>query len=162
MGISRGVYESTKGYIITRKGEDIEFSLRIIEQGFKVGLIPKAFVYHKRRTSLRQFFKQLHFFGQARVNISRYFPKEIKMVHFFPLFFFLGLLAIPILYFVSPPLFRLASVGYATYFLLILIDATVKNRNLWVGVLSVITSLVQLCAYGIGLAQEGLIKLTKG
>jgi len=35
MGISREVYEKTGGYRITRMGEDIEFSLRIIENDFK-------------------------------------------------------------------------------------------------------------------------------
>ena len=60
MGISREVYENTGGYIITRMGEDIEFSIRIINNGFKVDLITNAFVYHKRRTSIIQFYKQLH------------------------------------------------------------------------------------------------------
>ena len=89
MGISRHVYEKTGGYKITRMGEDIEFSIRIIENDFKVGLIQNAYVYHKRRTSLLQFYKQLHFFGRARINVSRFYPKEIKLAHMFPLAFLL-------------------------------------------------------------------------
>src|SRR5699024_721596 len=76
MGITREVYDKTGGYRITRMGEDIEFSIRIIKSGFKTGLIENAFVYHKRRTSLKQFFKQLFFFGRARINISRFYPSE--------------------------------------------------------------------------------------
>ena len=45
----------------------------IIENGFKTRLIEDAFVYHKRRTDFKQFFKQLHFFGTARINIFRFF-----------------------------------------------------------------------------------------
>ena len=89
MGISRKVWEATKGFKITRMGEDIEFSIRCISQGFTSGLLPKAFIYHKRRTSFSQFYKQLHFFGRARINISRFYPKELKWVHFLPLAYFL-------------------------------------------------------------------------
>src|SRR5690625_3038507 len=58
MGISRRTYEKTGGYRITRMGEDIEFSIRIIEAGFTTTLIEDAFVYHKRRTNLVHFFKR--------------------------------------------------------------------------------------------------------
>ncbi|MBC7450397.1 MAG: glycosyltransferase, partial [Cytophagales bacterium] len=84
MGISRPVWEKTLGYIITRMGEDIEFSIRMISLGFKVGLIEDAYVYHKRRTNFKQFFRQVHFFGTARINIFRFAPNELKAVHFFP------------------------------------------------------------------------------
>jgi glycosyltransferase involved in cell wall biosynthesis len=62
MGLSRKVWETVGGFAITRMGEDIEFSIRIEKAGFKVGFIPNAFVYHKRRTNFKQFYKQLHFF----------------------------------------------------------------------------------------------------
>jgi len=65
MGLSREVYEKVGGFILTRLGEDIEYSIRIHESGFKIGLIPAAKVYHKRRTSFTQFYKQLHFFWQG-------------------------------------------------------------------------------------------------
>ena len=70
MGISKEVFDKTRGYKLTRMGEDIEFSIRIINSGFKTALIEKAHVYHKRRSSLSQFYKQLHFFGRARVNVN--------------------------------------------------------------------------------------------
>ena len=88
---SREVYEKVGGFILTRLGEDIEYSIRIHENGFKIGLIPDAKVYHKRRTSFKQFYKQLHFFGRARINIYKHFPAELKAVHFFPAIFTLGL-----------------------------------------------------------------------
>eukprot|EP01136_Pigoraptor_vietnamica_P039726 Opistho-1_new@10829 len=91
MGVSREVWEKVGGFILTRLGEDIEYSIRIHESGFKIGLIPAAKVYHKRRTSFAQFYKQLHFFGRARINIYKHFPKELKLVHFFPAAFTVGL-----------------------------------------------------------------------
>lgn len=158
MGISKEVFEKTGGYKITRMGEDIEFSLRIIEHGFITGLIPDAYVYHKRRTSLKAFFKQLHFFGRARINISRFFPDEVKLVHLLPSFFTLGLLIFISLPFWSLTLFKVGAGVFIVFALLIGIDSTLKNKNPLVGVLSILTSIIQLTAYGIGFMSEGLIK----
>jgi GT2 family glycosyltransferase len=154
MGISREVYDKTGGYIITRMGEDIEFSIRIIKAGFKVGLIEDAFVYHKRRTTLGQFYKQLHFFGRARINISRFYADEIKLVHFFPLFFLAGWFILIITWFVYKPLFILGLSVVTIYYWLIFMDSTIKNRSLPVGVLSVVAATVQLSAYAIGMVAE--------
>jgi glycosyltransferase involved in cell wall biosynthesis len=130
MGTSRKVYETVGGYIITRMGEDIEYSIRIIKNGFDVGLISNAFVYHKRRTNLRQFYKQLHFFGRARINIGRFFPKEIKLVHFFPAFFFLSLVSLPLWYFIYEPVFWLGAGIFAFYYLILFFDALRATRSL--------------------------------
>ena len=159
MGISRKVYEATGGFKITRMGEDIEFSIRCISLGFKSGLIPKAFIYHKRRTDFRQFYNQLHFFGRARINISRFFPKELKAVHFFPFLFFsyyvltgIALLAIPIYGLV------LLS-GIVAYSILIFLAALFSTKNIGIAFLSIFAANIQLFAYGKGFAEEGLRKL---
>src|SRR5699024_8113150 len=102
MGIARKVYEKTCGYRITRMGEDIEFSIPIIEGGCSTARIEDAFVYHKRRTNLVQFFKQLHLFGRARINISRFYPDEIKLVRLRPALFSIGLL-----FFITLPLWNI-------------------------------------------------------
>ena len=154
MGISREVYNKTGGYIITRMGEDIEFSIRIIKAGFKVGLIEDAFVYHKRRTTLGQFYKQLHFFGRARINISRFYADELKPVHFFPLFFLTGWLVLVVSWFVYKPLFIVGLSVATIYYWLIFMDSTIKNRSLPVGVLSIVAATVQLSAYAIGMVEE--------
>ncbi len=155
MGISRQVWENTGGYVITRMGEDIEFSIRIIEKGFKTGLIEEAYVYHKRRTSFGQFFKQLHFFGRARINIQRFFPKELRLVHAFPAIFTIACLLLPVLYFLAAPLYYLTLTGLLLYISLIFFDASLKNKSLYIGLLSVIAVFVQLFGYGIGFITEG-------
>jgi glycosyltransferase involved in cell wall biosynthesis len=161
MGLSREVYQKVGGFTITRMGEDIEYSIRIIRQGFRTGLIPDAFVYHKRRTSFRQFFRQLHFFGRARINISRFFPEELKLVHCFPALFFLGCVSVLPLAFISRPLFLFALFFLILYSLLIFFHATAKNQDLKVGLLSVGAVYVQLFGYGIGFLTEGWRKIRK-
>lgn len=153
-GISRKVYEKVGGYIITRMGEDIEFSIRIIENGFKVGLIPEAFIYHKRRTDFKQFFKQLHFFGRARINISRFFPKELKLVHWFPALFTIYLVSIPLLLLLIPILGKIAFGFLVLFLLLLFIDGSIKNKSLKIGLLGVVAGITQLTGYGIGFLSE--------
>ena len=154
MGISQEVFERTQGYKITRKGEDIEFSLRIIESGFKTGLIPEAYVYHKRRTNLKQFYKQLHFFGRARINVRKFYPSELKLVHLLPLYFVLGLFGWIFSYFVFYDAFLLGSLLLSVFSLLILVDSALKYRSWSVGLLSIATSFTQLFAYGMGMIRE--------
>lgn len=151
MGISRKVYQATGGFIITRLGEDIEFSIRLQQMGFKAALIPDAIVYHKRRTSLPQFYNQLHFFGRARINIFTFFPKTLKPVHFFPALFtlFLGFIVLAFI-FRWYDLFNISASVLLLYALAILIDAAIATKSIFIAYLSMVASFIQLVAYGIG------------
>jgi GT2 family glycosyltransferase len=154
MGISREVYEKVGGFILTRLGEDIEYSIRIHENGFKIGLIPAAKVYHKRRTSFTQFYKQLHFFGRARINIYKHFPSELKLVHFFPAVFTLGLGFVIVCNIFYRPLAYVSNFLVLLYFLLIFFHAWQLNKSIKIAFLSVIASFIQLTAYGLGFIQD--------
>lgn len=159
MGLSREVWQKTGGFQISRMGEDIIFSIRALELGFKATLIPAAFIYHKRRTNFAAFFRQLRFFGRARINISRFYPKDLKLVHTFPFLFMLGCCAVPFSYWVHPYLFYAGVVFLVLFKSMILVDATRQSGSLKVGFLSVIAAFVQLFGYGIGFAQEGWTRL---
>lgn len=154
MGVSREVYKKVGGFIITRLGEDIEYSIRIQQNGFKIGLIPAAKVYHKRRTSFLQFYKQLHFFGRARINIYKHFPNELKAVHFFPAMFALGVAFTLVCNFLYVPLAYVCNFLFILYFLLIFFHALQVNKSIKIAFLSVIASFIQLMAYGLGFMQD--------
>ena len=154
MGISREVWEKSGGFILTRLGEDIEFSIRIHSLGFKIGLIPDAIVYHKRRTDFSQFYKQLHFFGRARINIYKHFPSELKVVHFFPALFTLFLATALILNLAGSALAGLTNFLLAVYILLLFFHSWSKNTSAKVAFLSIIAAFVQLTAYGLGFMQD--------
>lgn len=156
MGISREIYEATGGYKITRMGEDLEFSIRIQKAGFKTEFIEEAFVYHKRRTNFIQFYKQLFFFGRARINIWRFHPKELKPIHFIPAVFTTGffyslvgsLFSLPL----AVPLFFL----YISFMLILFLDAYRTENNIKVALLSSVAGIIQLIAYGLGFLKESL------
>lgn len=154
MGLSRKVWEKVGGFIITRLGEDIEYSIRIHQAGFIIGLIPNAKVYHKRRTSFKAFWKQLHFFGRARINITKFFPETLKLVHFFPALFTLGLFFALIANAFGWQIAQICNILIIIYFVLIFFDAWNENKSIKVAILSIFTSLIQLTAYGFGFMQD--------
>lgn len=164
MGVSRKVWEQIGGFKLTRLGEDIEYSIRIQASGFKIGLIPDAVVYHKRRTDFRQFYKQLHFFGRARINIYKHFPGELKLVHFFPAFFVCFVVILLLVHVIwmlgvndNIVVGKIARIGegiLGLYTLLIFVHSLVKTHQLRIAMLSVAASYVQLTAYGLGFMQD--------
>lgn len=153
MGITKEVFKKTGGFPSIRfayakaAGEDLDLSIQILKMGFRTALIPEAFVYHKRRTSLKQFIRQVYNFGIARVTISKRHPKSLKVLHFVPAIFTLGtliLLALALIlsfWFITP---------IAIYLVIIFIDSWQKNNSFEVAYLSLNTSLIQLFAYGFG------------
>ncbi|MEA5063428.1 MAG: glycosyltransferase family 2 protein, partial [Petrimonas sp.] len=134
------------GYGKMRFGEDIDFSLRLLEAGFETALIPEAYVYHKRRSTFRQFFKQVYNSGIARINLYLAHPDSLKLVHFLPSFFVSVMILSVLLSFFFPIILFLP----VLYSLLVLIDSTVKNRSLKVGFYSIAAAWTQLFGYGTG------------
>lgn len=154
MGISRNVFTQTGGFKLDRFAEDIEFSIRMRTMGFKVGLIPEAFVYHKRRTTFRQFYHQVSNFGKGRIQIGRVHPGAVKLAHWFPALFLLGTGALLVLPLISLAFFRIALGLFVVYLLAIFIDSLRQGKDLTVAFLSVPAALLQLWGYGIGFLKE--------
>ena len=90
MGFSKEVLAKTGGFSTMRFGEDIDMTLRILENGFQSQLIKEAFVYHKRRTDFRKFFRQVFNSGCARINLYMRHKNSLKLVHFLPACFLSG------------------------------------------------------------------------
>jgi len=156
MGVSREVVEQTGGFKFDRFAEDIEFSIRMKNAGFKTGLIPDAYVYHKRRTSLRQFYQQVFNFGRGRVMVGRVHPGIVKLTHWFPSVFTLGMGLIPLLLLIDSRLSIALLTGYFLYFLAIAADSLRLTRSVEVSLLSIPSAFVQMVGYGIGFLKEKL------
>ena len=176
MGIRREVYQQLGGFSKMRFGEDIDFSYRIIEAGYKTALLPDAWVWHKRRTDFRKFFRQVFNSGIARINLEKRHPGTMKLVHMLPMVFTVGVLLLSLIALValvfaligllsaSKPgcnmglvvtyiglvVAALALSPLLLYAIIICIDSTRKNHSLRVGLLSVPAAFVQLMGYGLG------------
>ena len=133
MGFSREVYERTKGFKLPYFGEDLELSRRITSLGFTSGLVPEAYVYHKRKNSFGDFFKQMFFFGRARINVYKIFPDTLKIAHFFPAFFvfYSTLAAMAIM--MNVKLGLMLWLPLLLYLFIIFLGASTRHRSLKIG-----------------------------
>ncbi|HJA85011.1 MAG TPA: glycosyltransferase [Candidatus Bacteroides avicola] len=146
MGVRREVYHALGGFSAMRFGEDIDFSIRIFGGGYRCRLFPEAWVWHKRRTDFRKFFRQVHNSGIARINLYKKYPDSLKLVHLLPGLFTLGTALLLLGTLVCP----YAPLPLLLYALLVCLDAAVQNRSLHIGVLAVAAAYVQLIGYGTG------------
>lgn len=146
MGVRRTAYQALGGFSSMRFGEDIDFSYRLIENGYKSRLFPEAWVWHKRRTDLRKFFRQVYNSGIARINLEKRHPGTMKPVHLLPMLFTLGVLLLLLL----SPWCLWTLTPLLAYALIICIHSSVVNKSLRVGLLSVPAAFTQLMGYGLG------------
>ena len=166
MGVRRDVYLQLGGFSKMRFGEDIDFSYRIVEAGHQPRLFPEAWVWHKRRTDFRKFFRQVYNSGIARINLEKRHPGTMKLVHLLPTVFTVGVIALILISAVGRALMHYVDrdqfywmcfapwIPIILYSLLICIDSTVKNKSLKVGLLSVPAAFVQLMGYGLGFIES--------
>lgn len=162
MGIKREVYEQLGGFSKMRFGEDIDFSYRIVEAGNRCRLFPTAWVWHKRRTDLRKFFRQVYNSGIARINLEKRHPGTMKLVHMLPMVFTVGvitLIAISmagrlLMHYDDPHkwywLCAAPWLPLLMYSLLIFIDSSIQNKSPRIGFISIAAAFVQLMGYGFG------------
>ena len=180
MGIRREVYLQLNGFSKMRFGEDIDFSYRIVEAGYKTSLLPTAWVWHKRRTDFRKFFRQVYNSGIARINLEKRHPGTMKLVHLLPTVFTLGVIGCLLLFCLGAAMYAegewldvfglrpddnmhqgvgfvfcmLAMLPLLFYSSVIFIDSSIRNRNPWVGLLSIPAAFTQLMGYGFGFIES--------
>lgn len=146
MGVKAEVYRALGGFSQMRFGEDIDFSIRIFKGGYRCRLFPEAWVWHKRRTDLKKFFKQVHNSGIARINLYKKYPESLKLVHLLPAVFTLGVVGILL----GSLYCSWSLIGLTLFAFLIFTDSSVQNKSLKIGVLSVCAAFIQLTGYGTG------------
>ncbi len=148
MGIRRDVYQALKGFSRMRFGEDIDFSIRIFQAGYRCRLFPEAWVWHKRRTDFKKFWRQVYNSGIARINLYKKYPDSLKLVHLLPMVFTVGITTLVLLAIILRCYIPLLPIVF--YAFLIVVDATWHNKSLKIGLLSIAASFIQLTGYGCG------------
>ena len=146
MGLKADVYRALGGFSKMRFGEDIDLSIRIFKGGYSCRLFPEAWVWHKRRTDLKKFFKQVYNSGIARINLYKKYPESLKVVHLLPTVFTLGVVFVLLSSLICP----YALLLLAMFAIIIFTDSSIRNRSLWIGMLSVLAAFIQLTGYGSG------------
>ena len=169
LGIRREAYLALGGFSKTRfskmslYGEDIDFSIRIYKAGYSCRLFPEAWVWHKRRTDFRKFWRQVYNSGYARINLWRMYPEALKPVHALPSLFTIGASCslcwcgarvFTGVVLVRVGLWLLSLLRLLFYACLILIDSSIQYKSLKVGLLSIAAVFVQLIGYGVGFLES--------
>ena len=174
MGVRRDVYLRLGGFSKMRFGEDIDFSIRIFKAGCRCRLFPEAWVWHKRRTDFRKFFRQVFNSGIARINLYKKYPESLKPVHMLPMAFTVGVCALVLTSAVGRVLMEYDDVHrwywlcagpwlpILLYCLLILAGSSVANKSIKVGLLSVPAAFIQLFGYGCGFLTAWWKRCVKG
>ena len=151
MGISKKAFEDSNGFGNIHPGEDPDLTIRLWKLGYKTRLFPKAFVYHKRRIDWDKFSVQVNKFGKARPILNSWHPEYSKLTFFFPTLFIFGFSTAIFLFLFG---FQLLIICYAFYFLLILVAATIQNKSIKIGFLSLIAVSKQFFGYGKGFLES--------
>ena len=168
MGIRRDVYLQLGGFSKMRFGEDIDFSYRIVEAGYQPRLFPSAWVWHKRRTDFRKFFRQVYNSGIARTNLEKRHPGTLKLVHLLPMVFTIGVIALVLISAFGRAMMHYDAPNWRSWYwvcalpwlpilfysLVIFLDSSIRNKSLKVGLLSVPAAFVQLMGYGFGFIES--------
>ena len=151
MGISKIAFLKSGGFDKIHPGEDPDLSIRLYKLGFRTALYMDLKVFHKRRVSVKSFFKQVYKFGIARSILNQKFPETRKIIYWFPsIFSFVFLISIGLILFqVDSLLFNI----YLIYFMIVFIQSSIKN-NICVGFFSVLTTLIQFFGYGYGFTKS--------
>ncbi len=162
MGVRREVYNKLGGFSKMRFGEDIDFSIRIYKAGCRCRLFAESWVWHKRRTDFRKFFRQVYNSGIARINLYKKYPESLKLVHLLPMVFTVGVICLVLLSAVGRVLmhydgidrwYRLCAAPWLpiiAYSLLIFLDSSNQNHSIKIGLESIAAAFVQLMGYGCG------------
>ena len=147
MGISKRAFEESGGFGVIHPGEDPDLSIRLSKLGFITLLIPRAFIYHKRRISWKKFYQQVHKFGLVRPIINSWHPETERFVYWFPTLFVVGFFAAIVLWLSG---FEIPLLFYAFYVVIAFILALLQSKNLLVAFQSIVAIFVQFFGYGYG------------
>ena len=153
MGLSRVLWEKIGGFGSLRHGQDIEFSNRIIRSDAKVTFIEDAEVFHKRRTNLRRFYRQVFNWGVARINLYKIDKAMLEPLHIMPavVTLLIGLVIFLALFF---ELFAwIALIGLAMGLLVLIIsmiDSIMMYKQLGPAFYLPLVMPAQIIGYGMG------------
>ncbi len=157
MGFSRQVAAKVGGFR-EMFSEDIDMSTRIRQSGFSIELFRTVKVYHKRRVSIRKFWRQVHVFGMSRITLQLLYPGSMKAVHTLPALFVTGTTGLLVGGVFLPWL--LIPIG--VYLTALFVSAWTSLRRLKLALMAVGTSMVQIFGYGTGFIRAFVPKILLG
>jgi len=153
MAVSRKAMRMVGGFREMFYGEDILLSHEIKQAGFRLQYAQDAVVYHRRRTTLKQFFGQLFRMGQARMIISFIHRSLLQPLYVLPAVAILFFVALISFSFVSPVALEMTKIFITVcmFFLFVVgISSAIRLRNAQAFFVVPVLFVLQQLAYGLG------------
>lgn len=166
MGMSADLFNEVGGYDENFVcGEDVELSMRLMKAGARSAFIEDAYVFHKRRTSMKQFRRQVFRFGAARPLLAKAHPGNLKITHLFPLVFTLyrhvSVVLFLLVFYFKLSVLSLPFAVYVLYMAAVFLSA-LKKDGLSVALLAVQTTNTMNAGYGMGFLRNYIEVYLKG
>tara|TARA_Y100001970_G_scaffold209506_1_gene255442 strand:+ start:4652 stop:5677 length:1026 start_codon:yes stop_codon:yes gene_type:complete len=162
MGLKRKVYEKIGGFGDLRHGQDIEYSNRIRLSGAKICFIPNALVYHRRRTTIRQFFKQVFNWGVARINLFYIDRSLLEPIHLLPAMSLVFTVLVLGGCLIAPKIFVPILIFFVVFLFLISFFGSIKYKNISIIFFIPFIIPIQIFGYGLGFIWAYLSRLVLG
>ncbi len=151
MGLSKEVFQVSGGFGKIHPGEDPDLSQRILKAGYQTVFIPEAYVYHKRRISWRKFHLQVRKFGLVRPILNKWHPSSSKITFWFPSFFVVFSVLSVLLAFIFDWFYI---IPLSVYVFAVFMDSSIKNKNIFIGWLTIPALFIQFFGYGIAFVRS--------
>lgn len=149
MMIRKGVYKSVGGFnpkLIP--GEELDFTFRAIERGWRVYMDPKFYLIHYARSNFKNFFKQIFRYGATKLKT----PQPVKFISMIPIFAIFFMLSLIVLTLISHLFASLSILFLMFYFFVVLtcaIESILRTKELK-DIFLIITIPLMHLAYGSG------------
>ena len=153
MGISRQIAKQVGGFGSLRHGQDIEFSNRIIKSGARIVFVADAPVYHKRRTNITRFYRQVFNWGVGRINLYLIDRSMLEPLHTVPAMITLAVLSICVLAIFIPSvriIFWSGCILFGLILVFSMIDSIRKYKDIKPALLLPMCLPAQIFGYGLG------------
>lgn len=108
-------------------GEDPDMNLRIRKKGFEIIYDPKMKVWHPRRSTLKEFLKQMYYYGVGRMKLIKKHKFIPDVIYYFPLAL---IPAIMFLIYNFSLTSSLLLVLFLIFYLSLLFEILLKNKKL--------------------------------
>ncbi len=82
MAFFKAVLDEIGGFdpIFRRAGDDVDVCWRLQHAGYKIGFSPSAFVWHYRRSSIQDYLRQQHGYGEAEALLVHKHPEYFNFL----------------------------------------------------------------------------------
>lgn len=153
LAVRKHVVKSVGGFPNRIYGDDILLGFKVRQMGYTLEYVPDAAMYHHRRATLSQYYKQLYRMGKARAELAYLNKSLFEPIYTIPAVVLLSVMILGCGSFFSETLFKITAGGMiiALLFLTTIgIDSSIRLKTFRAFAIVPFLFIIQQAAYGLG------------